>query len=379
MLKVGPNMKYYFNSLLIITLCYGIGLYSPATSAKVVQSYNHAAVRNYLNSRGKKSVRDMYIKFEKQLPSRLYEKAMKETSGANANVWFDSAKMGSNYAYVRIGRVKLFARATTDKGRDVILLNGEKITENDFRNLNALQAKIYKAYVKEIYSKKGLFSSLFGFKAFAGNQEIAEDTPDVIVGGNAPKNDECATANAAAVGADDKAISPTEDKAIMDDLREKCNLPIPPTVDVKEFNDTVNQCIDPVTQKPRPDAPAECKKKNNSWLWILLGLGVLALLLFLLMKKKKDKKEPGETPELDCTKTPKPAGCPDDRPNPDGSDPENPIIDPVNPDPQPDPEPEPEVEVPESTDPSGRDSGDNGDPAEYNPTYKTKARVKTKK
>src|SRR5690606_24631197 len=143
---------------LLVTLCYGLGLYSPAASARA-QRMDYDAVAKYVNGKQKKSVREMFSKFGDMLPSNMVEEGLKRTKGKDANAWFDGVKMGDNYVYMRSGKVKLLAKLVTDSnGKNAVMLNGVKITLDDYRDPKKVEGLIFMAYLNAKLSKKGLFS-----------------------------------------------------------------------------------------------------------------------------------------------------------------------------------------------------------------------------
>lgn len=297
-------MKRYFSSFLVVMLCYGLGLYSPAASAQS-QRFDYGAVQKYVNSKGKKSVKDLVTKFENQLPSNMVEEVLKQSkSKAAANAWFDGASLGNNYAYMRVGKVKLVARTMMDtNGERVIMLNGIKITQNDFRDMKAVQGLVFAAYMKEALSKKGVFSYLFSPKVFAAGGE--------------PQSNELATGS----GKGGKY-----DTGGMGGVVSQCGPAIqawqmivskpPQTAQEKEeCNQKLQEAKAQCCSDPGMASGEMCKRNtcdgeliqaaseggDNKWMWIL-GIGAAALLLFLLLgNKKKDKKpvDPPKPPPVD--------------------------------------------------------------------------------
>lgn len=282
-------MKSYFSSFLVVMLCYGLGLYSPAASAKA-QAVDYDAVRKYVNSKEKKSIKQMFVKFGDSLPTKMVEEALKMSKGKEASTaWFDGVKMGPNYVYMRIGKVKLFARAATDKsGQKYIMLNKTKITLDDYRDIKTVQAKIFMAYMNEALSKKGIFSYLFASEVFAGGGEnIGNGSGKPLEPGAVTPIDACVEAQKvfmAEIGKPPKTAQEKQQcKKALDDAKTAC-------CHQEQYKDGEvckrNACDDELV--------GAAASGGNGWMW-LLGIGAAALLLFLLLKKDK-KDEPGKPP-----------------------------------------------------------------------------------
>lgn len=283
-------MKRYCTSFLVVMLCYGVGLYSPAASAQA-QRVDYDSIRKYVNGKQKKSVKDLYVKYEKSLPSGMYESAMKQMKGNSGNAWFDGVKMGQDSVYMRIGKVKLLAKAATEKnGERVVYLNGAKLTQNHFRDVRAAQNVIMNAYYKELLTKKGLFSSLFTPNAYAG---VGEDQGELGTGAGKGGKNELVTGEPIPVLTDHcRNLMLSIQNGTTAQERNQCEQ------NLNQFRTQCCQTSNPFCESTNCGAfaAAASDEKNNNMLWILLGVGAAALLLFLLFKKDKKDDKPVEPP-----------------------------------------------------------------------------------
>lgn len=251
-----------------------MGLSSPVAAQGPKDSLGR--VRMYVNSSGKKTFKGLVEKMEEGLPTNLFEEATKKTKGSDGKLWFDAAKIATNYVYLRWGDSKIFIRSTALKGKNVFYANGVAINESDFTNIKLVQSKLYLAFVRGLPSKKSALNAIFGVEANAETTfvEVADGDPSATAG----------------KGAGAGPASTQEDQCAM--IRQAYT----------EANSGGNTELGNQIAQANPDCglgilpigTAQPTQSNNKMgLFIFLGM----LLLFLLLKNRKKNKSSGEVPE----------------------------------------------------------------------------------
>lgn len=271
-------MRHLIKNTILVVVSYSLALSAPVSARSVD---NFTAVKNYVNGGGKKTLKGLIEKMESDLPTSFYDQALKKTRGADGKRWYQAAKLANNYIYLRFNNAKVFVRVTEDKGQTVFYANGIRIAENDFRNMNKVQNKLYVAYLAGLPSKKA--SLLDFFKASESCASTAEVAPGdrTDVPGVPPTNapvDQCSLLIDQIAGAL-QATPPDTQTA-----NELCQGP------------SVRDCSLPPGVCSNIGSGAASGDDDNK-LGLFLFAAAAILILFLAMRNKK-KKNPEVTPEV---------------------------------------------------------------------------------